>query len=74
HSNLEPLLKAQCKKLLKINNKLATNLDLIELKLVVENLHTQLQDETTSLAEKWQIRSNTKWVKEDKKLIRYFFA
>ncbi|CAG8443469.1 148_t:CDS:1, partial [Cetraspora pellucida] len=52
------------KKLLKINNKLATNPDLIKLQLVAENLHTQLQNETTSLVKKWQIRSNMKWIEE----------
>ncbi|CAG8609479.1 9162_t:CDS:2, partial [Cetraspora pellucida] len=40
------------RKLLKINNKLATNPDLIKLQLVAKNFCIQLQDKTTSLAEK----------------------
>ncbi|CAG8839803.1 38976_t:CDS:2, partial [Gigaspora margarita] len=35
-----------------------------ELKIVIEQLQENLQEELTSLAERWQIQSNTRWIEE----------
>ncbi|CAG8711609.1 27806_t:CDS:2, partial [Gigaspora margarita] len=45
-----------------------------ELKIVIEQLQEDLQEELTSLAERWQIQSNTHWIEEEEQSTKYFFA
>ncbi|CAG8855615.1 14958_t:CDS:1, partial [Gigaspora margarita] len=45
-----------------------------ELKIVIEQLQGDLQEELTSLAERWQIQSNTRWIEEEERSTKYFFA
>ena len=35
-----------------------------ELKIIIEKLQVDLQEELTILVDKWQIRSNTRWIEE----------
>ncbi|CAG8856168.1 6923_t:CDS:1, partial [Gigaspora margarita] len=45
-----------------------------KLKIVIKQLQENLQEELTSLAERWQIRSNTRWIEERERSTKYFFA
>ena len=44
-----------------------------DLRLVAEKVNQQLQENLSSLAEKWQIRSKAKWVESGEKSTKYFF-
>lgn len=56
-----------------ISTKLVANPHLNDLHFVKTQLSVQLQQELEFLAEKWQIRSKTRWIESGKKSTKYFF-
>ena len=56
-----------------IKSKLAANPHLNDLYILKTQLTTQLQQELEFLAEKWHIRSKTRWVESGEKSTKYFF-
>ena len=62
------------RKITDLNKSLASNFENSNIRLQIDNLNLQLQDELTDMAEKWQICSKTKWIEQGEKSTKYFFA
>jgi hypothetical protein len=53
---------------------MAENSANVHLSTQVDSLNSELQNELTLLAEKWQIHSKTKWIEQGEKSTKYFFS
>ena len=62
------------RKITDLNKKLANNSSNNNLQTQADDLTYQLQKELTDMAEKWQIRSKAKWIEQEEKSTKYFFA
>ncbi|CAG8786118.1 8831_t:CDS:2, partial [Racocetra fulgida] len=56
------------KKITELNNKMAMNPQLSDLSIVITQLNSELQEELKLQTEKWQLRSNIKWLEAGEKL------
>jgi len=57
-----------------LEKKVARNKDLSDLQLEIERLRRNLQDELTNLTDKWQVRSNARWIESGEKSMKYFYS
>jgi exonuclease III len=62
------------KQITQINEKIIRNASNSHLLIQADNLNSKLQEELCRLAEKWQIRSKTKWIEQGEKSTKYFFS
>ena len=72
--SLEKKIQRLQKKLGKINNKIASEGNTKELIEASERVNIQLQDEVQALSDKWQIKSNAKWIEEGEKSTKFFYS
>jgi len=57
-----------------LEKKIARDQNLSDLQIVIENLKKSLQNELQNLADKWQVRSNARWIERGERSTKYFYS
>ena len=62
------------KKITKLNEEVAANRTNKQHGMQLGKLNSQLQEELTTLSERWQMRSKAQWIELGERSTRYFFS